>query len=101
MTTNVVESSFAAVRLRTSAAKRFKNVGHGTAIIWRLLRIAVKRFRKLNAPERTFTHFLKRHPDCGEGQVEFLNRRVDFDRLPSWLPAAMRPLHVALDTSLE
>jgi hypothetical protein len=35
------------------------------------------------------------------GQVEFLNRRVDFDRLPSWLPAAMRPLHVALDTRIE
>jgi hypothetical protein len=96
VTTNVVASPFAAVRLRTSAAKRFNKVGRGTAIIWRLLRIAVKRFRKLNAPEqcrdvysgvryvdgaevpavpstqmaaaeRTFTHFLKRPPDCGKG----------------------------------
>lgn len=49
-TTNVVESPFAAVRLRTSAAKRFKKVEHATAIIWRLLRVAEQRFRKLNAP---------------------------------------------------
>jgi putative transposase len=42
---------FAAVRLRTSAAKRFQNVDRATAIIWRLLRVAEKRFRKLNAPE--------------------------------------------------
>ena len=50
-TTTVVESPFAAVRLRTSAAKRFKKVDRATAIIWRLLRVAEKRFRKLNAPE--------------------------------------------------
>ncbi len=51
-TTNVVGSPFAAVRLRTSAAKRFKKVERATAIIWRLLRVAEKRFRKLNAPEQ-------------------------------------------------
>jgi putative transposase len=51
-TTNVVESPFAAVRLRTSAAKRVKKVDRATAIIWRLLRVAEKRFRKLNAPEQ-------------------------------------------------
>jgi len=51
-TTTVVESPFAAVRLRTSAAKRFKKVERATAIIWRLLRVAEKRFRKLNAPEQ-------------------------------------------------
>jgi transposase-like protein len=51
-TTNVVESPFAAVRLRTSAAKRFKKVERATAIIWRLLCVAEKRFRKLNAPEQ-------------------------------------------------
>jgi transposase-like protein len=51
-TTNVVESPFAAVRLRTSAAKRFKNVERAEAMIWRLLRVAEQRFRKLNAPEQ-------------------------------------------------
>ena len=49
-TTNVVESPFAAVRLRTSAAKRFKKVDGATALIWKLLMVAEKRFRKLNAP---------------------------------------------------
>lgn len=47
-TTNVVESPFAAVRLRTSAAKRFKKVGNATALIWRLLMVAERRFRPLN-----------------------------------------------------
>jgi len=51
-TTNVVESPFAAVRLRTSAAKRFKQVEHATALIWKLLTVAEKRFRKLDAPHQ-------------------------------------------------
>ena len=49
-TTNVVESPFASVRLRTSAAKRFQRVESATALIWKLLTVAEKRFRKLNAP---------------------------------------------------
>ncbi len=49
-TTNVVESPFAAVRLRTSAAKRFKKVESATALIWKLLTVAEKRFRRLDAP---------------------------------------------------
>ncbi len=50
-TTNVVESPFAAVRLRTSAAKRFKKVTNATALIWRLMMVAEQRFRRLNAPK--------------------------------------------------
>jgi transposase-like protein len=50
-TTNVVESPFAALRLRTDAAKRFKKVENATAVIWKMLLVAEKRFRKLNAPE--------------------------------------------------
>ena len=34
-TTNVIESPFAALRLRTDAAKRFKKVANATAVIWR------------------------------------------------------------------
>ncbi len=49
-TTNVVESPFAAVRLRTDAAKRFKKTANATAMIWRLLLVAEKRFRKIDAP---------------------------------------------------
>ncbi len=50
-TTNIVESPFAAVRLRTTAAKRFKKVESATAMIWKLLQVAEKSFRKINAPE--------------------------------------------------
>jgi putative transposase len=49
-TTNVVESPFASVRLRTRAAKRFKKVGSATALIWKVLLVAESRFRKLDAP---------------------------------------------------
>ncbi|HKW92656.1 MAG TPA: transposase [Methylomirabilota bacterium] len=51
-TTNVVESPFAAVRLRTAAAKRFKKVENATAIIWKTLLVAEQSFRRLDAPER-------------------------------------------------
>jgi putative transposase len=50
-TTNVVESPFAAVRLRTTAAKRFKKVDSATAMIWKVLQVAEQTFRRLNAPE--------------------------------------------------
>jgi putative transposase len=50
-TTNPVESPFAPVRLRTSAAKRYKRVENATAIIWKLLLVAEQSFRKVNAPE--------------------------------------------------
>ncbi len=50
-TTNVIESPFAAVRLRTGASKRFKKVVSATALIWKVLTVAEKRFRRLNAPE--------------------------------------------------
>ncbi len=48
-TTNVVESPFAAVRLRTDAAKRYKKVAHAGALIWKILMIGEKKFRCLNA----------------------------------------------------
>jgi len=50
-TTNPVESPFAAVRLRTGAAKRFKKVENATAVIWKVLMVAQKTFRKIDAPE--------------------------------------------------
>lgn len=40
------------MRLRTSAAKRFKRVEHATALIWRLLRVAEQHCRTRNAPHR-------------------------------------------------
>lgn len=49
-TTNIIESPFSAVRLRTGAAKRFKRVENATALIWKMLLVVEQRFRKLNAP---------------------------------------------------
>ncbi len=50
-TTNIVESPFASLRLRTDAAKRFKKVDNATVLIWKVLRVAESRWRKLDAPE--------------------------------------------------
>ena len=47
----MIESPFAAVRLRTDAAKRFKKVDNATALLWRLLMVAERRFHRLHAPE--------------------------------------------------
>lgn len=46
-TTNIVESPFSSVRLRTDAAKRFKKVQNAAAMIWKLLQVAEKSFRTL------------------------------------------------------
>ena len=57
-TTNLIESPFAALRLRTDAAKRFKKVENATAVIFKMLMLAEERFRRLNAPERMKQVFL-------------------------------------------
>jgi hypothetical protein len=46
-----VESPFSAVRLRTDAARRFKKTDNAEAMIWKLLCVAEKSWRKLNAPQ--------------------------------------------------
>jgi putative transposase len=51
-TTNVVESPFAGLRLRTNAAKRYKKVENATAVIWKMLLLAEQRFHRLDAPEK-------------------------------------------------
>ncbi|MDO8568599.1 MAG: transposase [Dehalococcoidales bacterium] len=50
-TTNLVESPFAALRLRTDIAKRYKRVDNATPVIRKMLLVAETRFRRLNAPE--------------------------------------------------
>jgi putative transposase len=50
-TTNIVESPFSAVRLRTNASRRFKKTENAEAMIWKLLRVAEKSWRALNAPK--------------------------------------------------
>ena len=50
-TTNPVESPFAALRLQTDAAKRYRRVDRAIAVIWKMLMVAERRFRRLKAPE--------------------------------------------------
>lgn len=50
-TSNIVESPFAAVRLRTNAAKRFKRIDNATAAIWKMLMVGQTRFKPLVRPE--------------------------------------------------
>lgn len=57
-TTNPVESPFAALRLRTDAAKRFKKVENATAVIFKMLMLAEGRFRRLDAPQQMKQVFL-------------------------------------------
>ena len=47
----MVESSFAALRLRADAAKRFKNVANATAVVWKMLLVPECKFRRINSPE--------------------------------------------------
>ena len=39
------------MRLRTDAARRYKKVPNAETLIWKILMIAEKKFRRLNAPE--------------------------------------------------
>ena len=50
-TSNVVESPFSRVRLRTAASRRFKSQINATCLIWKTLMIAEMGFRKLDAPQ--------------------------------------------------
>jgi transposase-like protein len=50
-TTNIVESPFNSVRLRTEASRRFKKVENAEAMVWKLLIVAEISWRKLNAPQ--------------------------------------------------
>jgi len=49
-TSNVVESPFSRVRLRTEASRRFKSQINATCLIWKTMMVAEMSFRKLNAP---------------------------------------------------
>ena len=50
-TTNPVESPFAALRLRTDAAKRYRRVDRAITVIRKMLLVSERRFRRLKAPE--------------------------------------------------
>lgn len=51
-TTNVIESPFATVRLRTDAAKRFRSARSGTHLVFKVLQSCEQRWRILSHPEK-------------------------------------------------
>ena len=51
-TTNVIESPFASVRLRTDAAKRFRSARSGTHLVFKILQSCEKRWQKISHPEK-------------------------------------------------
>lgn len=51
-TTNVIESPFATVRLRTDAAKRFRSARSGTHLVFKILQGCEKRWRIISHPEK-------------------------------------------------
>jgi len=75
-TTNVVESPFAGLRLRTDAAKRYKKVENATAVIWKMLLLAEQRFHRLNAPEKLIQVYLEFGFQEGNEEVETKREEV-------------------------
>jgi transposase-like protein len=76
-TTNIIESPFAAVRLRTNAAKRFKKTANGTALVWKLLMVAERRFRRLKG-----AHLL---PGvlAGDVYIDGIKQEAQLDKVPA------------------
>lgn len=50
-TTNIVISPFDSVQLRTNSSRRYKRIEGAKALIWKMLRVAEKSWRRLHAPE--------------------------------------------------
>ena len=51
-TTNVIESPFATVRLRTDAAKRFRSSKSGTHLVFKVLQSCEQRWSRISHPEK-------------------------------------------------
>jgi putative transposase len=51
-TTNVIESPFATVRLRTDAAKRFRSAKSGTHLVFNIMESCEKRWARISHPEK-------------------------------------------------
>jgi len=51
-TTNVIESPFASVRLRTDAAKRFRSARSGTYLVFKILQGCEGRWSRISHPEK-------------------------------------------------
>ena len=74
-TTKVVESPFSAVRLRIDAARRYKKVANAEALIWRILMVAEKKFRRLNSPELLEQAYNGHRFEDGMSQEQIIPKR--------------------------
>jgi len=52
-TTNVIESPFATVRLRTDAAKRFRSARSGTHLVFKIMEASEKKWQTRRASGKT------------------------------------------------
>ncbi len=75
-TTNMVGSPFAALRLRTDAAKRYRKAENATAVIWKMLMLAERRFRRLDAPEKLMQVYLGFGTGQTRQETEFKREEV-------------------------
>ena len=50
-TTNVVVSPFDSAQLRTTASRHYKRIEGAKAIMWKMLQVAEKSWKRLHAPE--------------------------------------------------
>ena len=75
-TTNVVESPFAALRLRTDAAKRYKKVDNAIVVIWKMLMLAERRFRRLHAPGKLMEVYLGFNMEEAREETEIKREEV-------------------------
>ena len=69
-TTNIVESPFDAVRLRTRAAKRYKRACNATAVIWKILILQQKKFRRLRGFKKLHKIYSAAHPENNEVDID-------------------------------
>ena len=67
-TTNVVESPFASVRLRTNAAKRYKKIVAASALIWRTLIDTVDQINRWRPVPHGLALRILGEPSCGDEQ---------------------------------
>jgi putative transposase len=75
-TMSVVESPFAAMRLRTTAAKRFKQVDSATAMLWKVLQVAETTFQRLHVPELLPAVYARAKYVVGIKQIAITYREV-------------------------
>ncbi|MSQ77150.1 MAG: hypothetical protein EXR97_01675 [Nitrospiraceae bacterium] len=90
---NVVESPFAAVRLRTTAGKRYKRVESATALIWKLPQVAERTFRRLNAPELLRASMLAHGMGMECNRTPSLERRSPPDSIYTPIDKTLRCVH--------